>query len=135
MRVRKLKTRNRSHPGRLIDQHDAELKKLAEELKEEQAQKKAGTPGEAPKKEEGPRLIGRCAYCGCGLFHERAFHWIYDEDGQRVRKCNDEKHCRRARKKIPKQEDSFRRAVMRYSSQGKGAWVDFGEEQGADRDE
>ncbi len=135
MRARKLKNRNRSHPGRLIDQHDAELKKLAAELKEEQAQKKAGTPGEAPKKEEGPRLIGRCAYCGRGLFHERAFHWIYDEDGQRVRKCNDEKHCRRVRKKIPKQEDSFCRAVMRYGSQGKGAWVDFGEEQGTDRDE
>lgn len=41
--------------------------------------------------------MSRCAYCG-RLFGSHEYHYIYDEFGQRVRKCNDEAYCRMHRK-------------------------------------
>ena len=35
---------------------------------------------------------GRCAYCG-RLLHPGGWHWMRDEFGQLVRKCNDEYYC------------------------------------------
>lgn len=50
----------------------------------------------------------RCAYCGREL-HPGEWHWMWDEFGQRVRKCNDERACQKNRR--PECEDSFRKAM------------------------
>ena len=50
----------------------------------------------------------RCAYCGIEL-HSGDWHWMWDEFGQRVRKCNNERRCASHRQEIG--EESFRRAV------------------------
>lgn len=50
----------------------------------------------------------RCAYCGRKLYPGQ-WHWMYDEFGQRVRKCNDERACQENRR--PECEDSFRKAM------------------------
>lgn len=50
----------------------------------------------------------RCAYCGLEL-HPGEWHWMWDEFGQRVRKCNDERRCATHRRDIS--EESFRRAM------------------------
>lgn len=49
-----------------------------------------------------------CAYCGRKLYSGQ-WHWMYDEFGQRVRKCNDERACQENRR--PECEDSFRKAM------------------------
>ena len=54
------------------------------------------------------RFEGRCAYCGAPL-RPGQWHWMYDEFGQRVRKCNDERACQKNRR--PECEDSFRKAM------------------------
>lgn len=50
----------------------------------------------------------RCAYCGIKLYSGE-WHWMWDEFGQRVRKCNDERRCATHRRDIS--EESFRRAM------------------------
>lgn len=50
----------------------------------------------------------RCAYCGLEL-HPGNWHWMWDEFGQRVRKCNNERRCAAQRRDIG--EDAFRRAM------------------------
>lgn len=49
-----------------------------------------------------------CAYCGRKLYSGQ-WHWMYDEFGQRVRKCNDERACQENRR--PECEESFRKAM------------------------
>ena len=51
---------------------------------------------------------GRCAYCGAPL-HPGKWHWMRDEFGQRVKKCNDERNCLENR--CPECEESFRKAM------------------------
>jgi len=41
----------------------------------------------------------------------RAWHWVWDEFGQRVRKCNDERNCKRKRKDAA--EEAYEAAVRR----------------------
>ena len=36
--------------------------------------------------------FGKCAYCGRNL-GPADWHWMWDEFGQRVRKCNNEYYC------------------------------------------
>lgn len=55
-----------------------------------------------------PSFDGRCAYCG-KLVKPGQWHWMYDEFGQRVRKCNDERAFQENRR--PECEDSFRKAM------------------------
>lgn len=50
----------------------------------------------------------RCAYCG-GELYPGEWHWMWDEFGQRVRKCNDERKCQRHRQ--PECEESYRKAM------------------------
>ena len=50
----------------------------------------------------------RCAYCGRKLCLGQ-WHWMYDEFGQRVCKCNDERTCQANRR--PECEESFRKAM------------------------
>lgn len=50
----------------------------------------------------------RCAYCGKELAPGE-WHWMYDEFGQRVRKCNDERTCQENRRS--ECEESFRKAM------------------------
>lgn len=104
------------HPGKQVEIDAPMFKRLEAELKAEKH----------PECKESKRgeLIGRCAYCGRPLLYERSFHWMYDEDGQRVRKCNDEKTCRIIRKKH-NQTESYRRAVVNFNRPRKGQWVDF----------
>lgn len=49
-----------------------------------------------------------CAYCGRRLYSGQ-WHWMYDEFGQLVHKCNDERACQKNRR--PECEDSFRKAM------------------------
>lgn len=46
--------------------------------------------GKSPK---APEPIGYCSYCGTALYQPWQFHWMYDEDGQRVRKCKWMRRC------------------------------------------
>lgn len=52
--------------------------------------------------------IPRCSFCGRKLY-PGTWHWMYDEFGQRVRKCNDERTCQENRR--PECEESFRKAM------------------------
>lgn len=63
----------------------------------------------AEKKGERPKPVSRCAFCGRPLFRESAWHWTYDEFGQRVRKCNNESICRECRSQ--EGEDAYIAAV------------------------
>ena len=49
-----------------------------------------------------------CVYCGRRLYSGQ-WHWMYDEFGQLVHKCNDERACQKNRR--PEWEDSFRKAM------------------------
>ena len=49
-----------------------------------------------------------CVYCGRRLYSGQ-WHWMYDEFGQLVHKCNDERACQKNR--CPECEDSFRKAM------------------------
>jgi hypothetical protein len=53
------------------------------------------------------------------LFRESSWHWIYDEFGQRVKKCNNEAICRECRSQ--EGEDAYITAVTgrrpRYEEQ------------------
>ena len=49
-----------------------------------------------------------CVYCGRRLYSGQ-WHWMYDEFGQLVHKCNDERACQKNRR--PECEDSFRKAM------------------------
>ena len=53
---------------------------------------------------------GRCAYCG-RLLTATNWHWMRDEFGQRVRKCNNERRCYASRK--PEADAAFRRAMRK----------------------
>ena len=55
------------------------------------------------------KSVSRCAFCGRPLFRESAWHWIYDEFGQRVKKCNNESICRECRSQ--EGEDAYITAV------------------------
>lgn len=54
--------------------------------------------------------MSRCAYCG-RLLGSREYHYIYDEFGQRVRKCNDETRCAMHRKE--QAEEAYIEAIKR----------------------
>lgn len=124
--------RNRTHPGKQVENDAAMFKKLEEELRAARSEK----PRNPPKKEKSHLLpIGRCAYCGKLLYHERSFHWMIDEDGQRVRKCNDEIYCRKVRREIAGQAESFHRAATKFNRPGREKWIDFCKEKRNDRDE
>lgn len=56
---------------------------------------------------------GNCSYCGSPL-KPGGWHWMYDEFGQMVRKCNNEGYCRRHR--TERNEESFRKAICLYGS-------------------
>lgn len=49
-----------------------------------------------------------CVYYGRRLYSGQ-WHWMYDEFGQLVHKCNDERACQKNRR--PECEDSFRKAM------------------------
>ena len=51
---------------------------------------------------------GRCAYCG-RLLTATSWHWMRDEYGQLVKKCNNERACYNRRTDVA--EKAFRRAV------------------------
>ncbi len=52
----------------------------------------------------------RCAYCG-RLLGSCEYHYVYDEFGQRVRKCNDEAYCQAHRKE--QAEEAYIEAIQR----------------------
>ncbi len=56
------------------------------------------------------KALSRCAYCG-RLLGSREYHYIYDEFGQRVRKCNDEERCAMHRKE--QAEEAYIEAIKR----------------------
>ena len=58
---------------------------------------------------------GRCAYCGRRIY-PGGWHWMYDEWGQQVKKCNAESACRRKRARTWGQEESYRKAMRRWNS-------------------
>nr|DAI30280.1 MAG TPA: hypothetical protein [Caudoviricetes sp.]DAI76238.1 MAG TPA: hypothetical protein [Caudoviricetes sp.] len=58
-----------------------------------------------------PSFDGRCAYCG-KLVKPGQWHWMRDEFGQLVKKCNNERYCSAHRK--AECERSFRKAMMLY---------------------
>ena len=57
-----------------------------------------------------PKIRSRCSYCG-RLLGVSGWHWMVDEFGQRVRKCNDERNCKRKRKDAA--EEAYEAAVRR----------------------
>ena len=57
-----------------------------------------------------PKIRSRCAYCG-RLLGSCEYHYVYDEFGQRVRKCNDEAYCQAHRKE--QAEEAYIEAVKR----------------------
>lgn len=59
---------------------------------------------------------------------------MYDEDGQRVRKCKWMRRCCERRRQIPGQEESYRRAVLRYGKDGKERWLEGFAEEREDED-
>lgn len=66
--------------------------------------------GKTAEKNHKPReSVSRCAFCGRPLFRESAWHWIYDEYGQMVKKCNNEAICRECRSQ--EGEDAYIAAV------------------------
>lgn len=66
--------------------------------------------GKTAEKNNKPReSTSRCAFCGRPLFRESAWHWMYDEFGQRVKKCNNEAICRECRSQ--EGEDAYIAAV------------------------
>ena len=66
--------------------------------------------GKTAEKNHKPReSVSRCAFCGRPLFRESAWHWMYDEFGQRVKKCNNEAICRECRSQ--EGEDAYITAV------------------------
>ena len=71
------------------------------------------------KKCESTKPVSRCSFCGRPLFRESSWHWIYDEFGQRVKKCNNEAICRECRSQ--EGEDAYITAVTgrrpRYEEQ------------------
>lgn len=56
------------------------------------------------------KALSRCAFCG-RLLGSCEYHYVYDEFGQRVRKCNDEKRCREHRKE--QAEEAYIEAIQR----------------------
>lgn len=67
---------------------------------------------------------GRCAYCGC-LVYPGTWHVMYDEFGQLVKKCNDERYCSRKRSKRIGQEESFRQAIRYFNcTHSEGKWME-----------
>lgn len=73
--------------------------------RESQWTKKQTLPDVNPQKP-----MSRCAYCG-RLLGVSGWHWMMDEFGQRVKKCNDEQGCRRKRKDAA--EEAYQEAVRR----------------------
>lgn len=66
--------------------------------------------GKTAEKNNKPReSVSRCAFCGRPLFRESAWHWMYDEFGQKVKKCNNEAICRECRSQ--EGEDAYITAV------------------------
>lgn len=78
--------------------------------------RKAWTPREPlPSLNRKENNDGRCAYCGRRIY-PGGWHWMYDEFGQQVKKCNDERLCRRKRMRTWGQEESYRKAMRRWNS-------------------
>lgn len=72
-------------------------------------------PIEKPKK----KALSRCAFCG-RLLGVSTWHYVWDEFGQQVKKCNDEWTCRRRRK--DKAEKSYRNALKRHALGVRAYW-------------
>lgn len=56
---------------------------------------------------EPSRYYGTCAYCGRRLGPNN-WHWMWDEFGQRVKKCNNERRCYDGRSR--ESSEAFKRA-------------------------
>lgn len=60
-------------------------------------------------REDSRRIyFGKCAYCGRNL-GPADWHWMRDEFGQMVKKCNNERDCSAHRRR--ESEKSFRKAM------------------------
>ncbi len=110
--------KHKTPPGIQVERDAVRFKALEAELREARAKRK----------------YPRCAYCNEELKNAWDWRWFYDEDGQRVRKCRDEASCRERRKKKG-EEDSYRRAVVKFNRPGREKWVDFKREGEDGRDE
>lgn len=97
--------------------------------------RRKGARHPAGKSLKAPEPIGYCSYCGTALYQSWQFHWMYDEDGQRVRKCKWMRRCCERRRQIPGQEESYRRAVLRYGKDGKERWLEGFAKEREDEDE
>lgn len=58
---------------------------------------------------------GNCAYCGRSL-RKGEGHWVVDEFGQLVRKCNDARSC--YERMSTDNKKSFKRALRRFGARG-----------------
>ncbi len=134
--MKHVRGKDRLSPGRQVERDADMFKRLAEDLRAEFSKSKAAdvTREAKAKRADDRKPIGYCAYCGRALYSEQSYHWMYDEDGQRVRKCKDESHCRRKRIETG-QKDSYFRAMMLFNRPGREAWLDFESEAKDGRDE
>lgn len=62
------------------------------------------------------KALSRCAFCG-RLLGVSTFHYVWDEFGQQVKKCNDGWTCRRRRKTAA--EKAYRRAMKINAEHGR----------------
>lgn len=134
--MKHIRGKDRISPGRQVERDADMFKRLAEDLRAEFSKDKAeaAIKEAKAKKADVREPIGYCAYCGRALYYERSYHWMYDEDCQRVRKCNDESYCRKRRIETG-QKDSYFRAMMLFNRVGREVWLDFESEAKDDRDE
>lgn len=61
------------------------------------------------KSKEKHKNYSRCAYCGRELFRNGEYRIMYDEFGQRVKKCRNESRCRAGRSQ--EAEDAYITAI------------------------
>lgn len=72
-----------------------------------------------PPKPKPKKARSRCAFCG-RLLGVHTWHWVWDEFGQKVKKCNDEWTCRHRRKDAA--EKAYRNALIRSRAYGRPFW-------------
>lgn len=112
------KLMNEMHPKETLPEKPDEL--TAEDLK---PGGKAGTPPPpritAKASRPYTRLFeppeGNCAYCGRPL-RKGEGHWVLDEWGQMVRKCNDSRSC--YERMGEDNQKSLKRALRRFGARG-----------------
>lgn len=109
--MKRIRKERRKKPARRVQEEEAWIRDLNNQLVRHNG-KKMHEPD------------GRCAYCGKVLW-PGTWHEMYDEFGQLVKKCNNERSCSRKRAKRMGQEESFRRALRYFNSHGtEGKWMD-----------